>query len=580
MSHEATFPEVLPEGLVTERARTGSGGAKRRSMTIVALAAMLGAGAAFATALSVPRHFAAETRLKVQDATEATISTAMSSLRSERTLDNLARALDLSSDSEFSAHRSGGTGLIMDLLTGEPLTVSEAEARMRERLSQAIESRYDKGAGELSIYATAGSPERASSIANILAERFVQAVTLAGAGSADPVLEKLRQTLDRAEAALSGFVTQFGEHKIAALRSTHAADEQLAGKITEAENRLAELKGKLASASLMKPEDVLSKVLPDSLEYTGLDYQRQRHVDAKLLVDRLAAELGPRHPRLLAARSALAEIRSDITKALAQLVGSLRQQEESAVRQLTALRNENAKTAKDDATVRVAARLAELEVAVDEARRNYLRALDGAGPGMSSAVRLDILKPASAERTEVIGPSPSRWAGAGGALGACLGFMYLFFARTRQDEGFGATEEDLWVEPDWSWPGGQAEGATQLAMDETETFQDCPPITQPRRHPPDGQSATPYASLGDQITELLLANRRPPREAGLPPLVSAVLSGRVAAASTEAATGAARSYVHGVEEETAKEVEALRRHMAELRERVRSYSAGGRGFAA
>ena len=51
---------------------------------------------------TVPHQFSAETRLKVEAASEGAINTAAAALRSRTSLDNVIRALNLGRDSEFS----------------------------------------------------------------------------------------------------------------------------------------------------------------------------------------------------------------------------------------------------------------------------------------------------------------------------------------------------------------------------------------------------------------------------------------------------------------------------------------------
>lgn len=80
-------------------------------------------------------------------------------------------------------------------------------------------------------------------------------------------------------------------------------------------------------------------------------------------------------------------------------------------------------------------------------------------------------------------------------------------------------------------------------------------------------AAAEHSPLAAQIREVLMANRRPAAEAPLPPLVAAVMAGRVSQQPTYSTRPSQE------EARKAEEVRELRRNMAELRERVETYSA-------
>ena len=76
-------------------------------------------------------------------------------------------------------------------------------------------------------------------------------------------------------------------------------------------------------------------------------------------------------------------------------------------------------------------------------------------------------------------------------------------------------------------------------------------------------------SLVDQINDVLMANRTPVAQAKLPPLVAAVMAGGAGAVETKRAP--TEPGEPGQLRET-QEVFELRREMAELREKLQSYS--------
>ena len=78
-------------------------------------------------------------------------------------------------------------------------------------------------------------------------------------------------------------------------------------------------------------------------------------------------------------------------------------------------------------------------------------------------------------------------------------------------------------------------------------------------------------SLVDQINDVLMASRRPVAEIEIPPLVAAVLAGRAGPVDVRR-PAAVRPSDHVLQGEEQPEVLALRREMAEIREKLRSYS--------
>jgi len=527
---------------------------------------------------TAPHQFSAETRLKIEAAGEGAINTAVAALRSKTSLDNVVHALNLGRDSEFSVDRPSVVRIVSDIVSGEAMTVTEAENRLREELSKAIATSYDRRTGQLAISVIARQPDEAARIANLLGDTFHSEIAFSGTKSSAPVVEKLRQTLDHAQAALSGFVAETDEHKLAELRRAGDDGQQLAAEIREAAAQLGELKRKAVEASPMKLSDVLNKPLPDSLEYTGLDYQRQRHVEAKLAVDQLSSDLGPRHPRLAAAQAALADVKNDIQDALKQLGASLRQQEAAAAKHLADLRAKQAKKPDDKEIADSAAQLKALEAAVDEAQRNYLDALHGSEANASPA-KVTVLVPAAPAAAMALGPSFVEVSGIGALFGFSLGVALSFLTRRRPEISAANAHA-----PDFSDEAAQLVDRDLLAehLDEQDFYSEDdrdiydqpvyePPQPLRQRHPAPANDRP----LADHIREVLMANRRPAQEVEIPPLVAAVMAGRLAEMPAYAPSyGAPRRPAPSPEEiRKAEDLRELRRDMAELRERVQVYSA-------
>ncbi|MCK8780109.1 hypothetical protein M0654_08950 [Rhizobium sp. NTR19] len=517
-----------------------------------------------------PGEYSAETLLKVEGAGEITVANASSMLRSKTNLDNLVRALNLNGETA----RPSAVRIVSDIVTGRENTVAKAESALRETLGKAIDFRYDEAARQARISATAADPAEAARIANLVGQTFRNELIRAQSEASQPIVEKLRQTLERAEAALSGYVEKVGQQKVGELRRRGRESSQRAAEIAAAEARAAELKTKIAQASALKLADVLANPLPDALEYTGLDYQRQHYVEARLLVDQFSGSLGPRHPKLLAAQTALDEVRSGIQDALKRLVSSLRQQEAENNKLLADLKAKQKTDPQDKTAADAAARLQVLETAVREARENYLEAQQRAETQPTGPLaETEVIIPATAAAATRLGWTLEQMAGGGALAGVGLGaFFSMFGRRKHEDEVEAETSHAVEHEHEalaYPEPDEAADYAEEPAFYDDYVQEPQDDFDDDDYRPTAAYRAYPAAAndvlLGDQIRDLLMANRRPATEA-LPPLVAAVSSGL-----HTAPTYAPR--MSDEERQKAEELRRLRQHMADLRERVELHSA-------
>jgi uncharacterized protein involved in exopolysaccharide biosynthesis len=536
---------------------------------------------------AVPRYVA-ETRARVQIEDDAAASTAVAAVMSRQSLDNLVHALDLARDPGFAPRSAGVMQVITDILSGGGTTIAQAEAQLRNTLNQAISLGYDRAGRMLRISVTTGETTRTARIAEAL-NGMVAGAMRDAASHTDPILEGLRQAMARAEAALSGFMEQKDEQRLADLRQFRTDRQALAAQIAQAQTDLAGLARKASQAASMTPDDVLGRPLPDSLEFTGLEYQRQRQVQAKLALDQLSANLGPRHPRILAAQAALDEVRRDMQTAIRQLSTSLQREQAEATRQLADLKSRRDGMLADKSKVDDADRLAKLETAVDEARQNYLQGQQNAAtaPLRSVTTPVELLKPPVVRRVEAAVTLPWAWSVAGAGLGLVAASAVLLMRRRRQD--LDAVPDALDLDDDLAWMEdvdllADAPEAGERRPDDTLEHEFLYPSAPPA---PEFAVATPLPatrplvaandrSLVDQINDVLMANRRAADAVPLPPLVAAVLAGRSGAleqAGPAVHPAAPAPVDHDPrEDQEEQEVIALRREMAELRDKLRFYS--------
>jgi uncharacterized protein involved in exopolysaccharide biosynthesis len=556
--------------------------AHRSGLMIVGFCALLGGTLPLLLQPQPVPRYVAETQARVSLQDDAAVTTAIASVTSRQSLDNLVHALDLARDPGFAPRSAGVMQVITDILSGGGTTIAQAEAQLRNTLSQAISLVYDREGRIVRIQVTTGEANRTARIAEALNSMFVNAATDA-AGRADPIVDGLRQALARSEAALSGFTEQKDEQRLADLRQFRADRQALSAQIAQAESDLAGLARKASRAASMTLDDVMGRPLPDSLEFTGLEYQRQRQVQAKLALDQLSANLGPRHPRIIAAQAALSDVQRDVQTAMRQLSTSLQREQADATRQLADLKSRRDGMLADKATADDAERLAALERAVDEARGNYLQGQQNAAAAPVRPVTspVQIVRAPVVRRAETAATLPWAWCAAGAGLGLTAASAVLALRRRRQAHDAVADTTDL--DNDLAWmqdvdllaseeeeggaldlqPQQQAHPQPQI-LSEAPTVAPAPPLQDLRP-----LVAANDRSLVDQINDVLMANRRAADAVPLPPLVAAVLAGRSNALET-APPVADPTVDHDPQEE--QEVIALRREMAELRNKLRFYS--------
>lgn len=518
-------------------------------------------------------QFRAETQISVAAHSGNTIHTAIEELSSKTALDNTIRTLNLASVEE---NRPTIVRVVSEVVSGKVTTVSQIEEAARQRLQDAMSVSYDAAGGRVVLGAKADDPQTAAAIANQLAGELRHALVSSVGEAPSPQLDAMRKAAARAESALAGFVGKLDDQTRANLQSLHDQRNTLDTDIAEAERRLAELGDKQQLASLMKLADVLAKPLPDSLEFTGLEYERQRYVEAELIVQQLAANLGPLHPRLIAAQGALDGARRDIGSALRQLVTSLRNDVTSATTSLAELKDRKAALGADKPLNEMAAQLSSLHVAAQEARQNLEKAevtsRSSAPLAVSAPPVIRAASPAAAER---LGPDIIRLAGLGALVGLFAGLALAALRHRRQVQlatefeempvHLDLPERDLLAEP----AAVSADTVQPDQFDEDERLLEIEPVEE--------RSAANDSAFGNRMRSLLFENRMSADKAVLPQHVGALVDHSFTRRGDESwqlwADAAADTADHDQPDYDQEELLQLQRELAELRELVAEHAA-------
>jgi uncharacterized protein involved in exopolysaccharide biosynthesis len=467
-----------------------------------------------------------ETKITVRDASEQSIDAAIAQMRSKPSLDNLIQALDLAGTEEFAVNPPTVINVMREVLSGEVTTMTQAEHVLRQRLLDAITIRYDRMTQTVSLNASVSDLHLATAIVERLREDFSRALIRQIATAPDPQVDALQKAAARAGAALTGFLARYDEAGLARLHRLQDDLTTVDADIAAAQAQLADLKEKHQAASSMAVADVLDASLPDSLDYTGLEYERERYLAAQQALMQLAVQLGPRHPRHIAAQAAVDDARQGIAQALRQLKASLLSQIAGAEQAVTETSARKRAANADTKAAEEAKQLALLQKAAEEARRNRDAAEKSARS--TSAVKLPVISvvsPAMLASADQPYANPLTLVGLGAGAGLFLGIAIADYRRRKQMKlAQELDEQDIElpvpVELSLSEVGDvvMAEEEILLPDDVQEEWDEDPTEEETLVAANDG------SSFGDRMRALLMDNRHPADAADLPPLLEATVA--------------------------------------------------------
>ncbi|SFB09828.1 Uncharacterized protein involved in exopolysaccharide biosynthesis [Rhizobium sp. NFR07] len=509
----------------------------RRFRSIVLAGAFFACvGGALPVALSplFNTQFRSETQLTVQGVSQNAILAGIRATQSRQTADNIIRALDLGQAEGFAVNTPTIIRIASEVWSGRETTVAEAEQALRQRLLDALSFTYDAPGQRLIIAATAADAEGAASIAERTAEEFRHAILATAGTSVSPQVEALRKTAGRADAALSGFTGKLDAATLAKMQQLRQEGDARDIEITAVGEQLADLQKKEKTAAAMTVADVLSKPLPDSLEFTGLEYQRQRYVQAEVELEQLSVQLGPKHPKHIAAQAVVDDAKRDIKQALQQLTESLSGQAASAAKSLDGLKAQKAAASSDPKLTEAATQLAVLEGAAEEARRNLAEAEGNTSVARPvSLPRTTVIVPASEASARRLGPDLVTLIVGGAAAGGLAGMAIVELWRRRQARLAEEVAQDTYeLDADFDAFDDRADPITepQLVLAEEDQVVDLPraledelPVHGELVDEPLHDEAANDVAFGDRIRALLENNRLRPDEADLPPLVASAV---------------------------------------------------------
>lgn len=328
---------VVPDGTPLLDTRSVIAALWSRKLLILALAvagAVLGAG----VMPLLPKKFTAASTLYfdprqvgLSDTAQSSVSPEMIStmidsqvqiLTSGKVLRRVADALKLTDDPEFG----GGKG---DATSAYAVT---------DALQRALVIAREAGTYVVSLRATTKDPAKSARIANQVVTSFLQEENSASSNlyentssALDGRLNDLRQKVQEAEQAVETFRA---DNDMVTADGNLISDQRLTSLnalLVTAQDKTIQARTRADAASNLSFEDVVSgNGSSDTAVSSSLVSLRQQYAALAANIGSLEAQLGARHPRLLAARSSLESLAEEIRNELRRRASSARAEYDQA----------------------------------------------------------------------------------------------------------------------------------------------------------------------------------------------------------------------------------------------------------
>lgn len=397
-SSEATMSGMAGDGRPARAVRKGGMAFKACVLTA---AVALGALVPSLLPVDLSRQYRAETHLELPAAGKAQLTAFLAEahrkLEEQAFLDQALHRIATALPAASGSQQQTALGFLSDLVTRRDVRPSAAERLERTRLAEQI---VLAGGGDkdhrLAVTVRDPDLERAVVAANTIADLLASADNDQPLGETENV-RAARQKLEKLQAELEAMTVP--DRDVDALKAFETGQSDLAAERASLEASQAALDERTALLANLQPRAVIETAVPEALAGTGLEEARRRYQDAKLEVDQLSISLGPRHPRLIAAKATEDEARAAIATGLQRAAANLKQQQDGLKAQLQDLAKRQADLEAQPVSEAARKRLA-LENELDEARRVYLDALrlaEQAPRSTPSVIRLDRATAANAE---------------------------------------------------------------------------------------------------------------------------------------------------------------------------------------
>ncbi|MBB6179916.1 hypothetical protein [Pseudorhizobium flavum] len=531
-----------------------------RGIVTVLLAATVGAVISLPLATWSPRQVSVDATLKIEGGAltpsmAASLSNAISSEGAERVHTVVER------QNEADAGNSSLPRMILDALLGAPpvASVDEAAAEVAAGSVQLVPAEDGR---MLLVRATASDAATATRAANSVAAELLDNPAVWLPVAPDQRLPKLKAAAEKAKRDLEAFKAGLDSKELAAAKRAGGAAELSRQEISALEARLMQLDEQVQEAASMTSADVLRQSLPDRLEYTALEYHRQRYVEAKLAFDQLSQQLGPRHPNLLGAKGGLDAAKADIDRELVKRVKGLEAQKADASQKLAELKRREPAVSSEGRALRQ--KLDSLEAAVRKAEQVYREASHEARTdGSASPLSLTLIAQAEPERAVTTDWTLPGSMATGAVAGMSIALMFLHWRRRPRTVSRTVSEDAR----DGMRSDRDVQEMNDALSDHGEGVEDDPLLS----------PSMDDAPLAERIRQILYHNAVPAdRAPSYPPLVASAIAGEVHQSVRHELSPGDLPPPANDEDPLERELWELHHQLVELRGRVVRRSASGR----
>lgn len=278
-------------------------------------------------------------------------------LKSRTIAESVIDRLQLASHPEFV----GQPGLLDDLRTVLPFLTAGTQqisaegqaARDREKLVQAFIERLSiepvRKTQLVSIVFEAQDPKLAAEVANAIGEAYIDGQLAAKMGITQKAsswlggrLGELRLKLDQSEQSLQEFRLREGLVDVAGVRSLGSQElERLGEQITQARSKKAQIDSFVRVVKQYGIDQIEKlETLPEITAHPGVQSVKMEAVSAERKVSELSKIYGPKHPKLLAAKSELASVQDNLREQIRKLLSGITNEADTLSQSLSALESE------------------------------------------------------------------------------------------------------------------------------------------------------------------------------------------------------------------------------------------------
>jgi uncharacterized protein involved in exopolysaccharide biosynthesis len=315
---------------------------------------------------------------------DSTIAYLESQTRILTSTDMLRRVVDregLTRDPEYS-----GAGSILWRLVPRQRSGDESLA-VAEQLRRNLWVRRGERTFIIDVSVTAGTPEKAARLANAFAAAYLDDQSTVRAdqsrrasGSLSSRLAEMRDAVRASEEKVEAYKNQ---KNIVGASGKLVTEEQLAavnGQLAFARTRLADARARLEQAESVRGQAAERGAIPEAVNSQTLGLLRQQLGEAQRRAVSLGTSLGPQHPELLAAQTALRDAQRAVGEEISRIRQSARAELDRAVAnerniasQVESLKKDTLATSRDTVQLRELERELESNRAVYQAFLNRAR---------------------------------------------------------------------------------------------------------------------------------------------------------------------------------------------------------------